>query len=239
MAWTQDHVVHLTDNLLHEVHVHQRPCVRVSGPGWNAGGMLGASSIPNGAGTLSGRMKSYHEIVRSLNNATAARQPFQAIPSFAAAAAKDPDGMPLILQYHSIAFDHFAALRHGRHTRDRGARTKSEENGAGNNAADPWVSRLWESTGLPVDSSCIDWVQMGSGGRRCGCCGMCWRASPRRLRQGRGPGLRARRRCCAGPGITWKRATSPTCKIPSRPTAHRSNITLDPDELHCPLLNFF
>ncbi|KAK9915316.1 hypothetical protein WJX75_007541 [Coccomyxa subellipsoidea] len=55
------------------------------------GGMPGTCSIGNGAGTLSGRMKSYYETVRSLNDATAARQPFQAIPSFAAAAAQDPD----------------------------------------------------------------------------------------------------------------------------------------------------
>ena len=65
---------------------------------WHAGGMPGTSSIANRAGTLSGRMKSYYETVRSLNDATAARQPFQAIPSFAAAAAQDPDGVLLLTQ---------------------------------------------------------------------------------------------------------------------------------------------
>lgn len=39
-----------------------------------------------------GRVKGYFEVVRSLNDALAARQPFQAISNFAAAAVKDPDG---------------------------------------------------------------------------------------------------------------------------------------------------
>ena len=58
--------------------------------------MPGPGGIAMGAGALSGRVKSYYEAVRSLNDATAARQPFQAIPAFAAAAAADPDGALLL-----------------------------------------------------------------------------------------------------------------------------------------------
>lgn len=64
--------------------------------GLNVGGMPGTASIGSGAGALSGRTKSYYEAVRSLNDATAARQPFQAIPAFAATAAQDPDGTYLL-----------------------------------------------------------------------------------------------------------------------------------------------
>ena len=53
-----------------------------------------AASASSGAGMagLSGRMKSYAEAVRDLNDAVAARQPFPAVERFAAAAAADPDG---------------------------------------------------------------------------------------------------------------------------------------------------
>lgn len=54
---------------------------------------------------------------------------------------------------------------------------------------------------------------------------MCWRALQRRLRRGRGRGLRTLRRCCAAPGSTWRRVTLPTCRTLSRPIAHRCAIT--------------
>lgn len=53
-------------------------------------------SSGNGAGGgiagLAGRMRSYAEAVRDLNDALNAEQPFQAVSRFAAAAAADPDG---------------------------------------------------------------------------------------------------------------------------------------------------
>ncbi len=61
-----------------------------------AGGMpalpSGSGSVGGGIAGLVGRMRSYAEAVRDLNDAVNAGQPFQAVSRFAAAAAADPDG---------------------------------------------------------------------------------------------------------------------------------------------------
>ena len=64
-----------------------------------AGGVpsVPSSSASPGGGMagLAGRMRSYVEAVRNLNDANLARQPFNAVSRFGAAAAVDPDGAHL------------------------------------------------------------------------------------------------------------------------------------------------